>query len=74
VALAILCVFSVTETFFLRRSLKQLATKTNVKLFSTAGMLLLIGAILIIAIGFGLLLMWIGAIVLAIAFFKTRAQ
>jgi uncharacterized membrane protein len=37
-------------------------------------MLLLIGAILIIAIGFGLLLMWIGAIVLAIAFFKTRAQ
>jgi uncharacterized membrane protein len=50
--------------------------KTNVGLFGTAGVLLFIGAILIIAVGFGFLLMWIAILLLAIAFFtiKTPAQ
>ena len=72
-ALAILWVSSIVATFFVRRSLKQLSAKTNVGLFSTAGLLLLIGGVLVIAI-VGLLLMWIGALVLAIAFFRIKLQ
>jgi hypothetical protein len=72
-AIAILWVFAIIATFFVRRSLKQLSVKTNVGLFSTAGVLLLIGAVLII-VGLGLLLMWIGVLILAIAFFRIRSQ
>jgi uncharacterized membrane protein len=52
----------------------QLAAKTNVGLISTAGTLLLIGAVLIFLFGLGLLLMWIGVLILAIAFFKIRTE
>jgi uncharacterized membrane protein len=69
-----LWVFAIIATFLFRRSLKQLSAKTNVGLFSTAGMLLLIGAVLIIAFGFGLLLMWIASLILAIAFFRMKPQ
>ena len=71
-ALTILCVFSVVESVFDRRSLRQLSEKTNVGLFSTAGRLLLTGAVLVIAVGSGLFLMWIGALILAIAFFRIK--
>ena len=70
---ATLWVFAIIATFFVRRSLKQLAAKTNVGLFSTAGTLLLIGAVLVI-VGLGILLMWIGVLILAIAFFRIRPQ
>jgi uncharacterized membrane protein len=66
-------VFAIVATFFVRRSLIQVSEKTNVGLFGTAGILLLIGAVLIIAIGFGLLLMWIAALLLAIAFFTIKS-
>jgi uncharacterized membrane protein len=69
-----LWVFAIVATFLFRRSLKQLSAKANVGLFSTAGMLLLIGAVLIIAFGFGLLLMWIASLILAIAFFRMKPQ
>jgi uncharacterized membrane protein len=72
-ALAILWVFSIVDTFFVRRSLKQLSARTNVGLLSTAGRLLFIGGVLVIAI-VGLLLMWIGALILAIAFFRIKLQ
>jgi uncharacterized membrane protein len=72
--IATLWVFAIITAFFLRRSLKQLSAKTNVGLFSTAGTLLLIGAVLVIFFGLGLFLMWIGALVLAIAFFKIKTQ
>ena len=72
--IATLWVFAIIATFFVRRSLVQLSAKTNVGLFSTAGTLLLIGAVLVIVLGLGLLLMWIAAIVLAIAFFRIRSQ
>jgi uncharacterized membrane protein len=74
VILVTLWIFAIIATFLYRRSLKQLSAKTNVKLFSTTGMLLLIGAVLIIAIGFGLLLMWIATLILAIAFFRMKPQ
>jgi len=67
-------VFAIIATFLYRRSLKQLSERTNVGLFSTAGMLLLVGAVLIIAFGFGLLLMWIAMVILAIAFFTMKPQ
>jgi uncharacterized membrane protein len=43
-------------------------------LFSTAGLLLLIGAVLIIAFGLGAILMWIAVLLLAIAFFQIKPQ
>ncbi len=72
--IATLWVFGIIATFFVRRSLVQLSAKTNVGLFSTAGTLLLIGAVLVIVFGLGLLLMWIGALLLAIAFFRIRTE
>jgi uncharacterized membrane protein len=74
VIFVILWVFAIIATYLYRRSLKQLSAKTNVGLFSTTGMLLLIGAVLIIAFGIGLILMWIAALILAIAFFTMKPQ
>jgi uncharacterized membrane protein len=64
--------FAIIATFLYRRSLRQLSARTNVGLFSTTGMLLLIGAVLIIAFGIGLILMWIASLILAIAFFRMK--
>ncbi len=74
VIVVILWIFAILAAFFLRRSLKQLSAKTSVGLFSTAGLLILIGAVLIIIFGIGALLMWIGALILAIAFFTMKPQ
>jgi uncharacterized membrane protein len=73
-ALAILWIFSIVSAFFVRRSMKSLSTKSTVGLFSTAGLLLLIGAVLIIAAGIGLILIWVSALLLAIAFFTMKPQ
>jgi len=67
-------VFSIIAAFFVRRSLGTLSVKSGVGLFSTAGLLLLIGAVLIILFGIGLILIWISALLLAIAFFRIRPQ
>jgi uncharacterized membrane protein len=71
VILVILWVCAIIATVLYRRSLKQLSARTNEGLFSTTGILLLIGAVLII-IGFGLILLWIATLILAIAFFKMN--
>jgi uncharacterized membrane protein len=69
----VLWIFVIIWAFFARRSLKMLATKSSVGLFSTTALLLLLGAVLtIILIGF--LLMWIGVLLMAIAFFQIRPQ
>jgi uncharacterized membrane protein len=73
-AFLILWVFAIIATYFARRSLISLSAKSKVGLFSTAGLLILIGAVLIIAIGIGLILIWIGALILAIAFFQMKPQ
>jgi uncharacterized membrane protein len=72
VIFVILWIFAIIATFFVRRSLVRLSAKTNVGLFSTAGLLLLIGAFLIIVVGLGLILMWVAALILAIAFFNLK--
>ena len=71
--IAVLWIFAIITAFFVRRSLSLASSKTSVRLFSTAGWLLLIGAALtIILIGF--LLMWIALLILAIAFFTVKPQ
>lgn len=72
-ALVILFVFAIIAAFFFRRSLNQLSSKTGVGLFGTAGLLMLIGAVLTIVV-IGLLLIWIGWILVTVAFFRIRAQ
>jgi uncharacterized membrane protein len=72
-SLVILFIFVVVAAIFYRKSLTTLAEKTGVGLFGTAGLLLLIGAVLtIIAIGF--LLIWVALILVTAAFFKIRAE
>jgi uncharacterized membrane protein len=72
VVLAVIWIFAIISAFFVRRSLKEVSEKSNVGSFGTAGLLLLIGAFLIILFGLGLLLMWIAALILAIAFFNLK--
>ncbi len=74
VVFIVLWVFSILAAFFVRRSLGTLSAKSGIGLFSTAGLLLLIGAVLIILFGIGLILIWISALLLAIAFFRIRPQ
>ena len=71
--LAIIWIFSIIVAFLFRRSLRLTSDKTGVGLFSTAGLLLLVGAVLtIILIGF--LLIWIAILLIAIAFFSIKPQ
>ncbi len=70
VVLVIVWVFAIIAAFLIWRSLKQVSNKSNTGLFGTAGILLLIGAIIPVI---GLILMWISALLLAIAFFTVKA-
>lgn len=72
-ALIIIFVFAIVAVFFFRRSLNQLSSKTGVGMFGTAGLLMLIGAVLTIVV-IGVLLIWIAWILVAVAFFQIRAQ
>lgn len=67
--LVIVWIVAIVAAFFIYRSLKQVSNKSTVGLFGTAGLILLIGAIIPI---FGLILMWIAALLLAIAFFTVK--
>jgi uncharacterized membrane protein len=71
VVLVIAWVVSIIAAFFIYRSLKQVSNKSNVGLFGTAGIILLIGAIIPLI---GLILMWISALILAIGFFTLKPQ
>jgi uncharacterized membrane protein len=73
--LVILWVFAIVAGFFARRSLKTLSTKASVGLFSTGGLLLLIGAFLLILFFiFGFILMWVATLLIAIAFFQIKPE
>jgi uncharacterized membrane protein len=63
----------IIAAFLMRRSLNALAAKTNVNLFSTAALVLLIGAFLVIVV-VGFLLIWVAMLLVAIAFFKIKSQ
>jgi uncharacterized membrane protein len=73
ISLVILWIFAIVAAILYRKSLTALSNKTGVGLFGTAGLLLLIGAVLtIIAIGF--LIIWIALILLTVAFFQISAE
>lgn len=67
VAFIIVWIFMIISAIFFRRSLNSIASKLNVRMFGTAGIIYLIGAI-IPAIGF--IIMIVAAILLAVAFFS----
>ena len=69
--LVVFWIFTIVASFFIRRSLKQVTVKSQVGMFGTAGLLLLIGAFLFIIV-IGAILMWIAALLLAIAFFQLK--
>ena len=71
--LAIFWIFLIISAFFNRRSLKMLSTKTSVGLFSTAGLMLLIGAVLTIVL-VGAVLIWVAILLIAIAFYEMKPQ
>ncbi len=73
IAVIIVFVFAIVAVFFFRKSLSTLAAKTGVGLFGTAGLLMLIGAVLTIIV-IGALLIWIAWILVAVAFFQIRTQ
>jgi len=72
-ALVVLFIFAVVAMIFFRKSLSSLSTRSGVGLFGTAGLLMLIGAVLTI-IAIGLLLIWIACILLTVAFFSVKTQ
>ncbi len=69
--LAIAWIFSIIASFFTWRSLKTVSSKAAIGLFSTGGILLLIGAFLAIVL-IGIVLMWIAMLLIAIAFFQLK--
>ncbi len=71
VVLVVAWVFAIIASFFIYRSLKQVSNKSNVGLFGTAGLILLIGAIIPII---GLILMWVSALILSLAFFSLKSE
>ncbi|MEM0313584.1 MAG: DUF996 domain-containing protein [Candidatus Bathyarchaeia archaeon] len=70
-ALVVLFVFMIVSAVLFRKSLNSLSEKSEVKLFSHAGLLWLIGAVLSI-IGIGIILIWIAWILIAVGFFSMK--
>ncbi len=73
IALVLLFIFIVVSAIFYRKSFSTLGGKSGVGMFGTAGLLLLIGAILTIVL-IGFVLMWIAFILLIVAFFSLKEQ
>jgi uncharacterized membrane protein len=72
--LFVIWVFAIIAAFFARRSLRELALRSGVGLFSTAGLLILIGAVLLILLVIpGAIIIWIALIILTVAFFSIKA-
>ncbi|UCE43443.1 MAG: DUF996 domain-containing protein, partial [Candidatus Bathyarchaeota archaeon] len=67
----ILFVFLIISMYFLRKSMDQLSAKSGVGLFGTAGILVLIGAVIPVI---GLLIVWIGFILATVAFFQMKKE
>jgi uncharacterized membrane protein len=70
-ALIIFFIMFVIAAFLIRKSLSSLSAKSGVRLFGTAGLLILVGAVLTIVV-IGLLIFWIGMILVTAAFFQMR--
>lgn len=73
VPLLIVFISLLVEGIFLREAFRLLSAKSGEKLFDTAGTVLLIGSLLTILL-VGFIILPIGWIILAIAFFSLRAR
>jgi uncharacterized membrane protein len=71
IGLIILYVVLIISMYFFRKSMNQLSTKTGISLFGSAGLLMLIGAVIPIL---GLIIIWIGAILATVAFFQMKQE
>jgi len=71
IGLIIFYVVIIVAMFFFRKSMNQLSTKSGIGLFSTAGLLMLIGAVIPVI---GLLIVWIGVILATVAFFQMNQE
>jgi len=71
VGLIILFVTVIISMYFFRKSMDQLSTKSGIGLFGTAGLLMLIGAVIPVI---GLLIIWIGSILATVAFFQMKKE
>ncbi|RLF99530.1 MAG: hypothetical protein DRN49_04255 [Thaumarchaeota archaeon] len=67
IAFIIVWIFMIISAIFFRKSLDSIASKLNIGMFSTAGIIYLIGAIIPVI---GFIVMIIAAILLAVAFFS----
>jgi len=73
-ALIAVWILSIISAIFIRRSFNSIASAVGVKMFSTAALLYLIGAILMIAFGIGGIISFIALILQIIAFFQIPAE
>lgn len=73
IALVLAFIFNLLSAFFYRKSFTILAQKTGENMFDTAGLILLIGAILTIIL-VGIILTFVAWILVAVAFFSMRAS
>ena len=71
IGLIILYIVIIISMFFIRKSMNQLSTKSGIGLFGTAGLLMLIGAVIPVI---GLLLIFIGTILATVAFFQMEQE
>ncbi|MDQ1281288.1 MAG: hypothetical protein QG670_2553 [Thermoproteota archaeon] len=69
--LVILFVFTIIAALLYRRSLSSIKNKSGIGLFGTTGTVFLIGAVLTIIL-IGYVILWIGFLLLAIAFFQLK--
>ncbi len=71
VGLIIFYAVMIISMYFIRKSMNQLSTKSGIGLFGTAGLLMLIGAVIPVI---GLLIIWIGYILATVAFFQMKKE
>ncbi len=73
IALVVAFIFYILMALYLKRAFDGLANKTNIGMFRTAGLLLLIGAVLTIVL-IGLILIFVAWILLTVAFFSMSSS
>jgi len=74
IGLVIIFAFMVVSAVFFRRALQSLADVSGESLIGTAGTLYLIGAVLVIAFGIGLIIIFISLLILGIGFFTMKEK
>jgi uncharacterized membrane protein len=71
IALVVLFIFAIISAIFFRKSLTSLSMRSGEKIFETAGLLWLIGAVLTIVL-VGFILIGIAWILIAVGFFSIK--